>query len=160
MFCSACGSEVAEGLRFCNRCGASLAAETQAPPRLLAFIIILSLAFAAVTIFGLFVIAVQASEMMSRHDWTAETYIFIFILFLTVLGADALIIRQISRLLTVYLQTGGPQNARAERRDNLKASVPRLVPPPAAAETTALHTKDTHEVPADTNKQELPTRKL
>ena len=162
MFCSACGSEVAEGLRFCNRCGASLGVETGAPPRLLAFIIILSLAFAAVTIAGLFFILVLGTEMMGRRDWTAETYIVLFVLFFTVVGVDALMVRQISRLLTVYLQTGTPQNAPAKGREVLEAPAPELTPPTAAAETTALHTtaRDTDKMPADTNDQELPTRKL
>jgi hypothetical protein len=106
------------------------------------------------------------------------------VLFLTVLGVDALMVRQISRLLTVYLQTGGTQNTSAERRGISKTSAPELAPlkpdtadlssPPARGgvafasndeavrETAALHAtaRDTHEVPADTNEQELPTRKL
>jgi hypothetical protein len=160
MFCSACGSEVAEGLRFCNRCGASLGAGREAPPKLLAFIIILSLAFAVVTIVGLLFILILATEMMGRRDSTAETYIFIGVLFFVVLGADALIARQISRLLTVYLQSE-PQPTRAEGRRSLKPPTPELTTP-AAAVTTVLHTTapDTQEMPADTDEQELPTRKL
>src|SRR6187402_3488894 len=105
MFCSACGSEVAEGLRFCNRCGANLAAERQVPPRLLVIITILSLVVAVVTIVGLLFLLILGTEMMGRRDSTAETYIFMIVLFLTVLGVDALLVRQISRLLTVYLQS-------------------------------------------------------
>jgi hypothetical protein len=163
MFCSACGSEVSEGLRFCNRCGASLVSETpESPPRLLAFIIVLSLAVAVVTIVGLFFILIMGTEMMGRRDSTAETYIFIFVLLLMVVGADALLVRQISRLLTVYLQTGTPQKTPAKGREVLKAPAPELAPLTAAAETTALHTtaRDTEKMPADTSEQELPTRKL
>jgi hypothetical protein len=160
MFCSACGSEVAEGLRFCNRCGASLVAKRQSPPWLLAIITILSLLVAAVTIVGLLFIVIVATEMMGRRDSTAVTYISMIVMFLTVLGVDALLVRQISRLLTVYLQSE-PQNTGAKDRGVLKASAPELAAPPAA-ETTALHSTapDTHKVPADTNEQELPTRKL
>lgn len=35
MYCAECGSEVKEGLRFCNRCGASQVNEKTAPPRFL-----------------------------------------------------------------------------------------------------------------------------
>ena len=162
MFCSACGSEVSEGLRFCNRCGANLSTERQAPPRLLTFIIILSLAVAVVTIVGLLFVLILGTEMMGRRDSTAETYIFLFALLLTVVGVDALMVRQISRLLTVYLQTGGSPSPPAKDRGILKPSAPELTSPTAAAETTALHTtaRDTHEVPAETDEQELPTRKL
>ena len=160
MYCSACGSEVAEGLRFCNRCGANLGTERKAPPRILVFITLLSLAVAVVTIVGLLFMLVLGTEMMGRRDSTAETYIFIFLIFLTVLGVDALMIRQISRLLTVYLHSE-PQNTGAKGRGTLKESVPELAPP-TAAETTALNTTglDTHEVPAASSEQELPTRKL
>jgi len=98
--------------------------------------------------------------MMGRRDSTAETYIFIFLIFLTVLGVDALMIRQISRLLTVYLHSE-PQNTGAKGRGTLRESAPELAPP-TAAETTALNTTglDTHEVPAVSSEQELPTRKL
>lgn len=160
MFCSECGSEVSKGLRFCNRCGASLATEMQSPQRLLAFIIILSLVVAVVTIAGLLFFLVLGTEMMGRRDATAATYVFLALVFLTVLGVDALMVRQISGLLTVYLQTGDSRNTRASGRGILKASTPELSPP-RAAETTSLHTtRDTHEVPADTNQEEPPTRKL
>jgi|SRR5688572_987040 len=160
MFCSACGSEVAEGLRFCNRCGASLGAKRQAQPWLLAIIITLSLLVAAVTIVGLLFVVIVATEMMGRRDSTTLTYISMIVLFLTVLGVDALLVRQISRLLAVYLRSE-PQNTPARDRGILKAPAPELAAP-AAAQTTALHTtaSDTHNVLTDTNEQELPTRKL
>jgi hypothetical protein len=145
-------------LRFCNRCGASLGAGSEAPPRLLAIIIVLSIAVAVVTIVGLLFMLVLGTEMMGRRDSTAETYIFIATLFLTVLGADALMVRQISRLLTIYLRSE-PQNTRAEGRDISKASAPELASP-AAAETAVLHHPDTHQVSVDRHEEESPTRKL
>ena len=161
MFCSACGSEVAEGLRFCNRCGAGLGVATEAPPRLLTFIIILSLAVATVTIAGLFFILIMGTEMMGRRDSTAETYIFIAVLFLIVLGVDALLVRQISRLLNVYLESGGKKTTHTKARGILKTPAPELTMP-ATAETAALHTTatETAKIPADTDEEELPTRKL
>jgi hypothetical protein len=138
-----------------------VAAEPQAPPHLLAFIIILSLAFALVTIFGLLFMVILGTEMMSRHDWPAETKLFMAALFLTTLGADFLLARQISRLLTVYLQSG-PRTTPAKPHAVPNASAPRLAPPTAAAQTTVLPTAgpDTNKVPAETGDQEQPTRKL
>lgn len=161
MYCPKCGSEVSEGLRFCNRCGASLATERQAPPRLLTFILILSLAVVVVTIVGLLFMLILGTEMMGRRDSTAETYVFLALVFLTVLGVDTLLVRQISRLLTVYLQTSEPNNQGAAGSGVLKTAAPEL-PPPTAPETTSLHTtaRDTREMPANTNQEDLPTRKL
>ena len=181
MFCSACGSEVAEGLRFCNRCGASLGGKPQAPPRLLALIVILSFAVAVVTVAGLLFMLVLGTEMMGRRDSSGGTYIFMIFLFLTVLGADALMVRQISRLLNVYLQTepqptrsasgsppprGGVASRSGHRDDevvgaSINSPTPELASP-AGVETTALHTTapDTDKVRVDTNEEELPTRKL
>ena len=155
MFCWACGSEVSEGLRFCNRCGASLAAERQATPRHLALIIILSLAVAAVTIAGLLFILILGTEMMGRRDSTAETYIFLAALFVTVLGADALMVRQISRLLTAYLQSGEAQNPR-RTKDRGILTAPAAGPAPSTAAETIPLSRDTR----DASEEELPTRKL
>ena len=126
MFCSACGSEVAEGLRFCNRCGSSLGGKRQGPPRLLALIVILSLAVAVVTVAGLLFILIMGTEMMGRRDSSSETYIFMIFLFLTVLGADALLVRQISRLLNVYLQSD-PQPSGSPPATTPSASQPPLL---------------------------------
>ena len=127
MFCPSCGSEVAEGLRFCNRCGASLGGAAEAPPRLLLLIAILSFAVLAVTVVGLLFILILGTEMMGRRDSSANTFIFMIFLFLTVLGADWLMVRQISRLLTVYLQSGATQPARTAS-GSLRSPAPELTP--------------------------------
>ena len=125
-------------------------------------IVILSLSFAVVTVAGLFFVLILTTEFMSRRDAAAVTYLFIALMTLTVFVLGALIVRQISRLLTVYLQAGEPQNPRTEGSTIPKPSAAELTPPPAAAETAAIHITDrnTQKMPADTDEQQLPTRKL
>jgi hypothetical protein len=108
MYCSACGSEVQEGLRYCNRCGASLAAATAAaaPPRLFGVILALAIAAALIGIGGLVAIFFFAIELMGRGNIPAETLVFLLFFTLAVFGIEALLIRQLSRSLGVYLQSG------------------------------------------------------
>ena len=159
MFCSACGSEVAEGLKFCNRCGAGLGPD--APPRVFAMIVILSLSFAVVTGLGLFFVLIITTEYMSRRDANAATFVFIALLILLIFALGALMVRQISRLLTVYLQAPKSKAANPESPATTKTSTPDLAST-QAAETLPLYTNDrsTSKVPADTDEQELPTRRL
>lgn len=108
MYCSTCGSEVQEGLRYCNRCGANLGAtETVAPPRLFGIIMVLASAAALVGVAGLMAIFFFAVELMGRGNIPAETLVFLVIFTLVVFGIEALLIRQLSRALSVYLQSGG-----------------------------------------------------
>jgi predicted nucleic acid-binding Zn ribbon protein len=110
MYCSSCGSEVQEGLRYCNRCGASLAAET-APPRLLGIVIVLALAVLLVGIVGLAAIFMFAVELMGRGNVPIETVIFLVVFALVVFGIEALLIRQFSRVLGIYLKQGSAPTA-------------------------------------------------
>jgi hypothetical protein len=110
MYCSACGSEVQEGLRYCNRCGASLAADETAdapPPRLFGIIMALTGAIVLVGIAGLVAIFLFSLEFLSRGNIPAETVVFLIVFTLVVFGIIALLTRQLSRVLNAYLKSGG-----------------------------------------------------
>lgn len=111
MYCSACGSEVQEGLRYCNRCGAHLAAESGAPPKLFGIIVALATAAALVAIIGLIAIFFFAIELMGRGNIPVETVVFLMFFTLAVFGIDALLIRQLARALGIYLKSGGATTA-------------------------------------------------
>lgn len=121
MYCSACGSEVQEGLRYCNRCGANLAAESGAPPRLFGIILALVAAAGLVGILGLTAIFFFAIELMGRGNVPAETLVFLVVFTLALFGIEALLIRQLSRALAVYLKTGG---ATTTKKANLNKAQP------------------------------------
>lgn len=109
MFCAACGSEVQEGLRYCNRCGANLAAaiaEETPTPRLFGILLALLIATALIGAIGLTAIFFFAVELLGRGNIPAETPIFLVVFTLAVFGIEALLIRQLSRVLDVYLKSG------------------------------------------------------
>jgi hypothetical protein len=106
MYCSACGSEVQEGLRYCNRCGANLAAESVAPPRLFSIIMALAAAAALIGIIGLTAIFFFVIELMGRGNIPTGTIVIAIGFTLAVFGIEALLIRQLSRALGVYLKSG------------------------------------------------------
>ena len=138
MFCSSCGAQTREGLRYCNRCGANLIEAKAAPPGLFKFTAVLSATIAVVAIAGFTVIFFFGIEVMSRGSVSGEIFVFLIVLTLVVLAILALLIRQLSRLLTVYLETGG-----ASGETKTKASLPQeqVKPLPAAAEEDSISTE-------------------
>ena len=106
MYCSSCGAEIREGLRFCNHCGANIAPVGKAaPPRLLTMIFGIMATIAVVTLIGFVMIFFFAVEVMSRGNVSAEVVVFLLVFTLVVFGIIAMLVWQLSRLLSVYLQT-------------------------------------------------------
>ena len=91
-------------MRYCNRCGANLAAETDAAPKLFAIVMILALAVLLVGIVGLAAVFFFAIELMGRGNVPIETVVFLIIFALVVFGIEALLIKQLSRVLGIYLK--------------------------------------------------------
>jgi hypothetical protein len=105
MFCPACGAETKEGLRYCNRCGASLIAERTAPPRLFTMIVVLSVVVLLTIIIGFLIIFFFGIELVGRGNAEPVAFLFLMIFSLVVLGVIWLIVRQLARLISVYLET-------------------------------------------------------
>lgn len=105
MFCPACGAETKEGLRYCNRCGASLITERTAPPRLFTLIVVLSVVVLLSIIVGFLIILFLGSELISRGNSDPIAFLFLMTFSLVVLGVLWLIVRQLGRLISVYLET-------------------------------------------------------
>ena len=148
MYCSACGSEVQEGLRYCNRCGANLAAETGAPPKLFGIIMVLAGAVVLVGVAGLAAVFFFAVEFMGRGNVPAESLVFLIIFTLVVFGINALLIRQLSSALGVYLKSGAtrtekpklnkaqPAELAASKQDFIPAESPHQTAPQSSEHTT------------------------
>lgn len=164
MYCQACGAEVQEGLRYCNRCGANLIAESSAaPPRLFAIILTLAIAALLVGVIGLAALFFFAIEFMGRGNVPAEAVLFLIVFALVFFGIEALIIRQLSRLIGIYLQTGG--EAPKEKRGINKSQTPSQLSEARQnfASSASPHTTASDEVEATTrilSEQTATTRKL
>ena len=105
MFCPACGAETKEGLRYCNRCGATLIAERTAPPRLFTMIVVLSVVVLLAIIIGFLMIFFFGIELVGRGNVEPTAYLFLMTLSLVVLAVIWFIVRQLARLINIYLET-------------------------------------------------------
>lgn len=152
MFCPSCGAETREGLRYCNRCGANLMTEKTAPPRLFGIILVVVGAIVAIAGLALFLLFVFATETLARREVSAETYVFLILFTLVIFGIEALLARQLSRLLTAYLQTSG--NAPTEKT---KLNQPRTTGQLTEAKYDAAQISAQTTIPIDA---EQMTRKL
>jgi hypothetical protein len=153
MYCQACGSEVQEGLRFCNRCGANLSGETEnvAPPRLFGLLMVIAVACLLVGVIGLAAIFFFAIELMGRGSVPAEVVAFLIVFTLVFFGVEALLIRQLSRTLGVYLKTGGTNETRPLNQTKKDKQL-------AEARQEFVQTESLHKTASDQSEQ--PTRIL
>lgn len=164
MYCPACGSQVSEGLRYCNHCGENLIAETGRPPRLSAIILVLSLAVLLIGVVGLAAIFIFSIELMGRGNVAAESVLLLIVFTLVFFGIEALLIRQLSRLISVYLQTGNSATPEKKRSGGESKSQNRLT----EARQTFVQTESQHITAPDESEQttrilqteEPKTRKL
>lgn len=143
MFCPACGAQLARGLSFCNRCGASLLPPTKvvAPPaKLISLVWALSLATAIASVGGTLLIFVFVLELLKRDIDLAGRIIPVLIFSLSgVFLVSGLLIRQLSRVIGLYQRSS--ELTQAEKgvvRERLSLSSDELGKPelPLAEQTT------------------------
>lgn len=106
MYCPSCGSEQIQGLKYCNRCGANLASSNDASlAKLSGMVWAVSIATALVGLGGFVIAFMIAIEILGRDSSTINSLLFAIVFLLVVLGISTLLIRQLSRLLGVYLKS-------------------------------------------------------
>src|SRR5687768_15458812 len=103
MYCPSCGTELTQGLVYCNRCGANLKPAASVPPaKLVGVAWAISAAIALVTlggfgmIFGLVMALITRGMSLSGGGMTMVVFTLLMIL-----GIDWLLVRQLSRVLDV-----------------------------------------------------------
>ena len=97
MYCEQCGKRIDESLNYCNACGAQLKREPATPPRSVTTFMIAALACTA--IFGLLILAILLSTLISRVP-NPDPIIAFGIAYLVVLFAICFtMMRQISKLI-------------------------------------------------------------
>lgn len=137
MYCSSCGTEVAHGLSFCNRCGANLApTETLVAinrPQGLLWIIALGLIMlTGITIGGLAVVFAALMEFF-RLGFPMVSVMMLAVLGIIILFSSVWALsRQVSRMLNLYLEPGESATAAKQEKPNKKLTAKR----PAEITTT------------------------
>jgi hypothetical protein len=114
MYCPSCGAEQLQGLKYCNRCGANLSTETAPPPKLVTMTWALSVATVLVAACGFVLVFIFGMEFMSRGNAKTSDLIFLIFFLLVVLAISALLIRQLSRLISIYLHSSDTPKPKPE----------------------------------------------
>lgn len=114
MYCPSCGNAVAEGLKFCNRCGASLRAlRESAASGLTGPAWAVSAATALITLGGLAMLFIIGLELIARRMDLEPGVGLLMLAFLALIAAvDWMLIRQLSRVIDVYRDAPGPRRRR------------------------------------------------
>ena len=118
MYCPSCGNAVAEGLKFCNRCGESLAGgavERVSASALTGPAWAISVATALVTLGGLSMLFVIGLKLVNRGMDPTPGASIMMLAFLLLIGfVDWLLVRQLSRLVDLHRGEPAPRRRRAD----------------------------------------------
>lgn len=110
MYCSACGSPIAPGLSFCNRCGMSLKERTSDPKSPIPIVALIgAMILVALSAMGLLL---GGPIALKREGQFGEEMIvlFMFLTFLITAFIEIFLYRQLSRLTAQPKSSGTPLN--------------------------------------------------
>ncbi len=116
MYCSSCGLQLTQELRYCPRCGANLLppAPSEKPVSLVGPVWAVSVAITLITLAGLGLLFTFALIVTTRGlSLHAGVFLLLCFLLLAVVSIAGLLIRQLSRLLSLHAQP----EAQADRPD-------------------------------------------
>lgn len=156
MYCQSCGLQLTQELRYCPRCGANLnpPVNQAEPPNLVGPIWAVSLAITLITLTGLGLVFAFALVLVTRDIRLTEgLFALITFFLLVVLTIAGLLVRQLSRLLSLYQKPSAqPSTGAASKGSELagRESPPQIEamrePPLSVTENT---TRTFEPVPAD-----------
>jgi len=136
MYCSGCGSPVAPGLSFCNRCGTSLkerASSSKSP---------INAMLTAITLIGIVGLGIMLGGSLTlRNDAHMEEgtiILFMSLTFLVVVITEILLVRQLSRLTGVVEKRENASLHQPGQPNELRGPQPRTLPEamPSVTEST------------------------
>ena len=132
MYCLACGTESPPGLRFCNRCGASLKEHVHSNPRLIRSFL---LAVVIVGLSGLGIMLGGGLKLKTEGNMTQDIVaIFMMFTFLLTLIIEIFLMRQLSKLLASPEKHTHQQSDRFGPTE-LRVPLTRTLPEPALSVT-------------------------
>ncbi|HWS54564.1 MAG TPA: hypothetical protein VN228_10570 [Pyrinomonadaceae bacterium] len=132
MYCPSCGNVVSEGLKYCNRCGASLAGDEAGPgwAGLTGPAWAISLAAALITLGGLSMLFVLALVLVKRGQDLPPSAGIMGLAFLALIAlVDWMLIRQLARV--IELRRGGAPASPKRRAEPARAPSELEERPPA-----------------------------
>ncbi len=98
MYCATCGTPLAPGLSYCNRCGASLKERSESDTGSIAAFL------TAITLIGLIGMGIMLGGMvtLARDARLSEPFVAFFMLFtfLIVVTTEVLLVKQLSRIIS------------------------------------------------------------
>ena len=107
MFCPSCGAEYAIGLNYCNRCGANLNSalgEPELPPvNVTKPAIVIGLVVMSITLGGFAAVIEGATKLGHVFNHNDPIIATIFMGMVTIMVADIMLLRQLSRLITASI---------------------------------------------------------
>lgn len=137
MYCAACGTPLAPGLSYCNRCGMSLREQTDAPPKHINSYLA---AIAIVGIAGLCLMFAGAIALKGVADFHDDLIAFFMVMSVVIIGiVEFSLLRQLSRLnRAAEKKTSGPTLLPPAMPNELRAPQPRSLnePIPSVTENT------------------------
>ncbi|HXG92267.1 MAG TPA: hypothetical protein VNN73_07850 [Blastocatellia bacterium] len=132
MYCPDCGTECAEGLRFCTRCGVSLTKELKSEQPKISFGKLAAM-FWAIAIFGLVSISALAGIMIPLTIFHAGKEVIVPVMIFgsgAIITIAALLIRQLARLISIV--KGEDEASQRPRPVASRRTDPQLAAPPRA----------------------------
>ena len=113
MYCPSCGTEYTIELKYCNRCGANLSGVLQEQPQIAPInltkpALIISLLMGIITIGGFLLVIAAALDLSRNIRFGPDALASIVVPgMLTILTIDILLARQLSKIITASLSSGG-----------------------------------------------------
>ena len=161
MFCPSCGIEDTIGLPYCNRCGANLGGMV-APPTEPAVIsvtkptLIISLTLATLTLGG-FAGLIEGAKDLAPVVRNSDPLIALILFgMITILTVDILLIRQLSRVITLALSSSGQTKLKRQKAISApqapqlqRPNTARLEPAPSVTEHTTRFFEPVYRAPAE-----------
>jgi len=136
MYCSSCGVALAQGLSYCNFCGAKLGAKGDSNESAEVKPGLLIPAMVATFIFGLIAITMFMGVMKTTLDLNAgQILAFIMLSFLIMVSLEAVFLRLLFRRRRGSGETDGGQSLKGQTTTDLNAAHARALPEPMPSVT-------------------------
>jgi len=154
MYCPTCGNEITVELKYCNRCGANLTLPSMTSPVALAPVklTVPSIVLGITILGGLGVIFGSATEFARQQMHPAAIVWMVLFSSATLFGCTGLLIRFLTRMMTLQREMPAaqpPRPAISDRQTAHHLPPPRMEPVPSVTENTTRTFSPIYREPAD-----------